>query len=83
MSYWKVKSAEILDDGRLLELQFIDCTSKETMGIRLPAEEWKNFIFYRSAYEDGDRMIREAIEQAAHLNTQYILSKVDILKATK
>ncbi len=66
MAYWKCKRAEIMNEGLAVELSFNDEHSCETFTCRIPAEEWKNIIFYRASHEESDRMIRKAIHDASH-----------------
>jgi hypothetical protein len=60
MSYWKCKEAKISDDGLSITLGFKDEHSCSTMNMTLPAEEWKDILIYRAAYNEPDRRMYEA-----------------------
>jgi hypothetical protein len=60
VSYVICTKAEILDDGRSVELSFADEHGCSRRTIRMPADEWWNINVYQMAYEEPSRAMMDA-----------------------
>ena len=51
MEVVECKKAEILDDGNIVRMTFVDRETGENLSFQLQATEWVSIIRYKAAYE--------------------------------
>lgn len=81
MSYIKIKSATISDDGTSMEVSFKDEHSCSQMTITVPAIEWqRGVVEYRFAYHEKWSEIRNLMESLQQSMVQHVIKTLSEIK---